>query len=227
VSLVELLVVCAVVIILIGLASTRMVGSGSKDLRNALISISGLLELARQTAITENTHTYVAFTSPSSPNNPEDPLCAVVLVSVNGVDVRGEGVVEPPGAGTGSASQWKPITRISSLPNLTIQTERPPGNSIAAPQLPGGNLDSWSPFRLNRRVGEMTSSKELVFDRVVKFTPRGFGYVEPTLRTRFGLWVIPSRNADPTDTERQQGSLILVSGLTGNVQVVQPGEDAL
>jgi hypothetical protein len=39
--------------------------------------------------------------------------------------------------------------------------------------------------------------------------------------------VIPSRNADPTDTERQQGSLILVSGLTGNVQVVQPGEDAL
>lgn len=227
-TLVEMLVVSAVVLILIGLGAAAMVGtSGTKDLRNALISVSGLLELARQTAITENTHTYVAFTSPATPNNPEDPLCAVVLVSVNGVDVRAEGVVESPGGGSGAASQWRPASRITLLPNLMLQTEQPPGNSIAAPSLPSSNLDSWSPFRLDRRIGGMSSSRELVFDRVVKFTPRGIGYVEPTLRTQFGLWAIPSRNADPSDIERQQGSLILISGLTGNVQVVQPGEEAL
>lgn len=224
-SLIELLVVLAVMLILIALGSGSFVGSaGTRNFSNALVSISGLMEFARQTAISENTHTYVAFTSPSTPNDPDDPLRAVVLVSVNGVDVRGAGIVEPPDGENSGA--WKAISRISSLPNLILQTEQPSGNAIAAPPLPGSQLDSWFPFRLNSENTQTPSGRELVFDRVVKFTPRGIGYVESSLRARFGLWAVPSRNTDPSDTERQQAALILISGLTGTIQVIQPGEDA-
>lgn len=231
-SLMELLVVMALISILAALGVRGVAGMSGDDYKKALISISNSLEIARQTAVAQNTYTYVAFTSPADPNNTASPFCVAVFQSNSGADVLkgaisgGQPLLPEGTSGTGPGS-WKLLTRPEWLRNSIMESTRNAPVSVLPSQARIGDgfaatIDTANGgvgFEIRRMLGDMPQAASLKFDRIVTFSPSGTAYVDnaaavPT--ASIGVLLKPI-----TYGAESRVAAVLVNGLMGSSRIYQ------
>jgi prepilin-type N-terminal cleavage/methylation domain-containing protein len=216
-SLVELLVVISIIALLIsGTANLLNSDQGSNDEKNALVQVANAFESARQLAISQNTYTYVGFTSPASAQNGADPLCVGVFQSQTGRDVIQNGE---------SATGAQLVSKIAWLRNMTLTASlEPPTGVVPVAEMSASQfsatlepLTTGQGFTVTRRVGEMAGPAALVFDRVVTFSPNGSAFVDnlrglPT--GLIGFMISPAAGAH----KDARTAVVAVNGLLGNAR---------
>lgn len=237
-SLVELLVVMAIISLLVGLGASAFSG-GTNDQKKALVTVSNVLESARQTAVSQNTYTYVGFTSPANPSDPGNPLCVAVFQSAAGVDVLRSALVggQPllgENQSPGSPGSWRVIARPVWLPNAVMENTTTAPDSILPSEERIGDgfaatinpLSGGAGFTLTRKVGNMPAAAPLKFDRVVTFSPSGTAFVDNSAGlpiASIGMLLKPCRGVAPTASEDALTAAVLVNGLLGSAHIYQFG----
>ena len=204
-SLVELLVVMAVISILASLSVSTLSGSRSgQSVRNAIIETSGYLDVARANAAATNTYVYVAIDTSKI-----DEVDIVTFESRTGLDaLNGKGSVD---------LNSDPDVRILRKPvRLEGVSFRDAGDTYQPniPDLPSNNSESVS----TRSIRMNHAGKTLTFDRLITFHPSGqmlnggafsssveFGYQETK-----GTAELPNPVA------------FQISGLTGQTRIYRP-----
>jgi len=236
-SLIELLTVMTIISIVVSVGVGSFMAFKNTDLDNALIDIGSAMEMARQTAISGNTYTYVAFTSPAS-TNPPPPLCIGVFQSGNGEDILCNALLGNQALAEESVAmqhkQWSIITKLRWLKNVALENTLTPDTGLvpAAELISDQFSNTINPlpdglgFRLNRKMGNMPAAGTLVFDRVITFSPNGTAFVDnlsAVPNAKIGFLVRPSNGATPTPKERLQTAAFTVSGLLGYSQTYKLG----
>ena len=217
-SLLELLVVIAIIALLATGTTSLFSGDQGVDQKKALIQIANAFETARQVAVSQNTYTYVGFTSPVS-TNAADPLCVAVFQSETGQDILQTG---------GSIADAQLITRIAWLRNVQIDyNKEPPEGLISEEELKGTQfsetvdpLPSGPGFTVLRKVGDMPVPAPLAFNRVVTFMPNGAALVKNTRGLPAGLigFMVKPLVGNNLDAKT---AAVTVSGFLGNVRFYQ------
>lgn len=233
-SLTELLMVMAVISILMSVGLRTIASASPQDQDAALIEVGDALEAARQLAISQNTYTYVGFTSPSSPQAADSALCVAVFQSHNGEDVvrnaRLSGGALLDEAAASQQREWLLVRKPKWLRNAIVEsTVDPDPDLVPSTELSGGKfsntvrpLPGGIGFRLTRKMGNMTAAAPLLFDRVITYSPNGTAYVDNLSalpEAVIGVLVRPSRGTVPSETERYRTAALTVSGLLGSTQV--------
>jgi len=211
-SLIELMTVMAILSILaVSVSYVGMSDKTSANVNHSLISLTGYLELARQTALSGNTYTYVALSTAADGSS-----YIALFESPSGVDEVKSGVakVSPPTV--------RMLANVIKLNRVTIPTSPPSAN---LPSLPSNAL-SPSSGTLPPIMVENSPVGPLTFDRVIKFTPQGLALIyDETPVEWVKLVIVPQQGASSTAKEIQQASAISIAGLTGRVFVHRPGEE--
>ena len=236
-SLTELLIVTALISCLAAIGAGSFSGIQTSDQKKALINVSNALEAARQAAVTYNTYTYVAFTSPADPSNAASPLCVASFQSATGSDVlrgalTGGQALLPEGQSPGRPGSWRLLSRPSWLRNASVESTRDvPATLLPANERVGsgfsttiGPVSGGNAFRINRKLGDMPAAAVLNFDRVVTFSPSGSAFVDNSLGlpvASIGVLIKPRRTAVATAADEAQIAAVLVNGLLGSARIYQ------
>jgi prepilin-type N-terminal cleavage/methylation domain-containing protein len=211
-SLVELLVVMAILVVMLALAGPAMNAlKGANDVNQAAADLSGILEQARAYAMANNTFTYVG------------------LHQVTGTDSSVKFAVFASKDGTRTiANNLQQISRLKTIENaqLTEKIEDYPNNK--RPMASSGNtveniLTANSGITL---PSTGSGDSQVKFDHAIRFGPSGLAQADDLTPTsadnpkgyyEFGLY--QTRGSKPlTDNS----AVVQVSGLTGSVQVYRP-----
>ncbi len=206
-SLVELLVVIAILLILAGLSTPVLVGiSRSRSLDAGLLSLTGILDQARQQAIARNTFVWVAFSEGLPGRNPGAGV--VVIASRGGVDSLqwNTNPVSLPDSG-----DLEMIERARELTGLNLLDS----GQVSLPGLPaatGANPRSLEPVGLEIFVGGAI----VKFNRAVQFTPTGEARVR-SFSPVVEIGVRPTHQGDASNS-----AVIRLAGLTGKSHVYRP-----
>ncbi|MDE1171471.1 MAG: type II secretion system protein [Verrucomicrobium sp.] len=226
-SLIELLVVLAIVAIVAAFSVAALSAqSRAGEIRRNLVTVSGLLDLARQTAVARHTYAYFGMTSPAQaaathPSAHETPVYLAVFVSNDGSDVLGAGgSLNDQG---GPQAEVSLLRKVESLKNVFLDTvlgaRNPLVTRLRPPVGSGAALTSSWTLQTSTRV----NNAPLSFDRIIKFTPAGAARVSQVPIEVIDLILTPVRGGEqPTEADREISSVIRLSGLTGNVSVYQP-----
>lgn len=246
-SLVELLVVVAIMILLVGLmvpAFNSMLKS--RGVENACYDIKGAIETARSYAMANNTYTWVGFyeenanaTTPTSGQPPYSGVGRVVIAVVaskNGTSNRTSGA--DPGKTletTGPAAEVTQIGRVMRLANVHLADIGQP--SGGEPMTLAGRPDS--PYhgafsRISSESAEKTkfpfTAQNYTFWKTIRFNPKGEamlgvdkgagGTATDDLVPVLEVGLRPT-NGDLPDNGPNVGA-IQISGITGNVTIYRP-----
>jgi len=206
-SLIELLAVVAMISLLVAAAASMgFSDQTSANVRNSLVSLSGQLEIARQVAVTQNTYTYVALTSPSTG---ERDSYVASFVSPDGVDVLASAAsIDVSKDGT-----LRPLGKVMKLSDIQINPSvLPQGMQLSLP-------DATAPQEAGSKI---TGAGSRNFDRIIKFTPQGLALVYDSPVEWIKFLIVPQRGEIATDSEARQASAITVAGLTGKVFYHRP-----
>lgn len=225
-TLTELLVVISLIVIMSAGATRLFSGFQANDHKRALVDIANAFETARQTATSRNTFTYVAFTSPTSNQDQNDPLCVATFESLSGSDVLRDG------GAPADSGKWQLITRPVWLRRSMVEDQKdPPPGLVPVNEMNGVTQFSatirplsGSGFILTRKIGDMTSEASLKFNRVVTFSPNGTAMVDnsrglPT--ALIGFLVKPCQGETPNAIESARVAAVTVGGFMGNVRFYQ------
>lgn len=217
-SLAELLTVLAIIGVLVTLSVPALRGvSETGSMTQAITRVSGTLELARNYAVANNTHAWVAFTENATSD--ESAIRMVAFASRTGLDLdseEGGRTVEYP------SEDVELIAPVEKIRQMRIEGQIPEENALRS----GEGLPS---------VGELTefpettgglqlSLEQKVFARSVHFMPSGEASISAALPEMIQLVLIPERapGVAPTEKDKRQAMVIRVSGLTGQAIVHQP-----
>jgi prepilin-type N-terminal cleavage/methylation domain-containing protein len=210
-SLVELLVVMAVLVVMLSLAGPAMNAlKGANDVNQAAADLSGLLEQARAYAMANNTFTYVGLYQANQDNAYQ------VKVAV---------FAAKDGTRDTSDANLQQISRVKTLENAKLTTIDPYTNNAR----PDTNVETSDSFNSGLSLSTGGSSNKITYDKVLRFGPNGLtqadnlnstttadnpkGYYELGLKqTRGQNDSLPNANS----------AVIQVSGLTGAVQTYRP-----
>jgi len=221
-SLVELLVVLAIMAILIAAATLSFQGtSNSGKFNEALNQISGILDQGRTYAVSQNTYVWVAiYENIPAGGGPHDVYVGA-FASSDGSDpfdwpASSVTVTLPPGTVGTTGTTLTQITRIYHLKGLHLQTGTLP-NAPSGFSLPASS--STAPPAPNLQVTAQSSSGPVVLSDacsaywVIQFTPTGGArnQTNPVDSIWFGFQ--PSLSQTVLDTKNIAS--LKVSGLSG------------
>jgi prepilin-type N-terminal cleavage/methylation domain-containing protein len=211
-SLVELLVVMAVLVVMLSLAGPAMNAlKGANDVNQAAADLSSTLEQARAYAMANNTFTYVGFYQDET----------------DGVKTKLAVFASKDGTRDSSAANLQQVSRVKALENAKFakldtypddyQNDKRPTDPSVVEKI----ADTNKGITLST-----TGSNSINFDYVLRFAPSGLaqadnlqptqpdnpkGYYEIALRQTRGKAEMPGNSA-----------VVQVSGLTGAVQTYRP-----
>ncbi len=196
-SLVELLVVIAVIAVLVGLAVPALVsltqGSG---MRRAITSVSDSLELARTEAMAQSTWVWVGVADTTKANAASTPELAITTV------------ISRDGTRDTTSANLLPLTRPVRVENVKLLPARTDGTPVGTRVLEG------SPFVFAAPVDGQSVS---FTGTIIAFSPQGEALLDPAATS---AWIeIPLREMRGTTEVVDKTASILVSGLSGQVVV--------
>jgi|GEM_PF-5188867 len=221
-TLIELLSVMAVMAILAALVVGMSPGARSAARFNQnLANVASLLEQARQTAVTQNSYVYVGLLSSTAaegalPAADKPGTYAVAFISVDGTDVLRSANQAQVGGGS-----LRLLDRIQKLPAAAFEESLPAENGLNGklePEVASRPGSSWS---LKTQAG--AASAAITFDRIIKFTPQGGARVGSAPVEAVEIVMRPSHGGTANGQEKSQAGVIRISGLTGKIDVHQPG----
>lgn len=225
-TLTELLIVVALLSVLSALmvpALSSLNASGS--LRQNLSTVVGLVESARQTAVTRNTYVYVAFLSPEAARNlPPSQIepgttYAAVFVSMDGTDVLKQASSSMLREVDGNITR---LERIAKLRSLRFSGEIPSSNALANRLEPVDAEGPGSAWKIESKPPP--EGMAITFDRIIKFLPQGGARVTEPPVEAIQLIVSPNAGSESSHaSEDLKAAVIRIDGLTGKISVHQPG----
>lgn len=208
-SLVELLVVMAIISLLVGLGAKIAGGaSGAGKFNSNIAKASSILDQARQYAIANNTYVWVAFRqNPASATRPLESVAIAVIASLDGTNPVGwTGTVDVPSPTLQIVNkiEWMEGTQLG-LPSDVSSVLAPASRPLQS----GQTLAAAVSFRVP--VG----GSPMVFDQVTVFSPRGEAAVGPNLIAYADIALQPF----PTPAANRNVAIIQLSGITGSQRV--------
>jgi type II secretory pathway pseudopilin PulG len=192
-SLVEILVVLAIIVLLIGLTipALRSTTEGAEITRTAS-ALRGQLALARSHALAQNTYTRVGLGQGTRDGQP-----FIALATLSAADGTGDGDVS-------DRELWPTLGRVETFPGIELDASILPSE----PRPTAGNFPSWT-----QRVG----STDVTLDQIIEFTPRGEARIEETGgATSFVIGLASYR-----DRSRNNLVALRISGLTGSITILR------
>ncbi len=225
-TLVELLVVVAIMVLLAALSLPAMKSlNGAGKFNQAVSGIAGLCELARSQAIAQNTYTWVAFYQ----NNPNDgtgyEVYAAAYLSNDGTDPfawTGAVTLSPSGTPAGSTTTLMPIARISNYKQLSLIVN---GSGVALPNIStNSTYPATAPeFKIAVKNGSSTavnlSASSMAYG-IVEFTPSGAARTSASPVESIWLGFCPVNGKAVLNTNNVAS--LKINGLTGLVTVYRP-----
>ena len=218
-SLIELLVVISIIAIMASLTVPAVGGASRRaKLNKAVSAIAAEMELAQQAAVAGSTYTWVAFATGT--NGP-------IMVSARSLEGTKPSVLPIDLTTTSNAQQ---LGKVQTLEGVVLRNVAPSGVTYS-------NTPAWysttntpdaSTLVLKAKIPGQSSSTNFSLG-TVEFNPMG----EATLRKGTNssdastidgiqLVVIPSANDSPSPTEEKQAALVLINGMSGGTEVIQP-----
>jgi prepilin-type N-terminal cleavage/methylation domain-containing protein len=236
-SLVELLVVLAIVTILSSMLLLSTSGTkSSRDLANAAYSIQGALEQARTFAMASNTYTWVGFfeENAASPGNAGVGQVVIsIIASANGMNLDT----------VGSPIATLPYT-YSSQPNLPLMTQVSkllkipnvhltviPSASVTRPAIavttPADLYQVGSPDFPNTTtffypLSSSSSAAQYTFKQIIQFSPQGDATRIADYPTQFMEVGLQPSHGNTIGTTGTNFAVIQVSGIGGQVITYRP-----
>jgi prepilin-type N-terminal cleavage/methylation domain-containing protein len=197
-SLVEILVVLAIMSILMGIGVKTMTGQGSQEFTKGLSEVSGTLELSQTQALSSRATVRVLIGMDA------DDLVILPLSFAQGGTPTDDESNEMENGKT-----WTPISKPVVVKNIKLNDEFVPlSDEILL-------LSDSKTKPVTRKV----AGKEITFENMIQFSPSGEATLDNTGKAIRGIqWGIETLGA------KSQKAVIRVSGLTGRVQVLREEE---
>jgi len=219
-TLVELLTVVAIIAVLVALAVPALTSMAKGNQMNqTLIEMSGLLEQARQYAISRNTYVWVAMRpNPNGPNG--DELSVAMIASNTGTDPASTpwssyGVV--PGNQVDLAARVRTFDQIRFEEAGTFTESKIPGLAGKTPVTAAKNSPSQGTATFQIKLPGASSTT--TFNRVIQFTPSGEARVSSNVIDVIEFGLRPTRG---TTGDENNVAVLRVNGLTGQATVFRP-----
>ncbi len=212
----------AVIAVLAVLVVSLTPGTRSAVLFNKNISnVASLLEQARQTAVTQNSYVYVGMLSPGAADvavaNQDKPGTYVAaFISSDGTDVLRSVNQVQVGGGT-----IQLLDRIQKLASLAFEETLPAGNALNGSLNPAMASKPGTVWSVKTQAGSAVAV--ITFDRIIKFTPQGAARIGNAPVEAVEIVVRPSHGGVASQLEAMQAGVIRINGLTGKIDVHQPG----
>lgn len=237
-SLIELLVVCAVLAVLMALVAPAINSlTQAKGVDAASYEISGALNLARSHAMANSTYTWVGFyeedagtNSPTTAGPPYTGTGRVVLgivASNDGTKIFSE---DDPGA-TLPANRLAPLSKVVKIENVHLGDLGAPAGGEAStfggrPSSPYDGGGGAGKSRISSESSEATAYpfelQGYKFSKTVRFSPRGEADINGSgeLRTYGEIGLQQSRGTTAVSTTNV--AAVQFTGIAGNVKIYRP-----
>lgn len=210
-SLVELLVVMAVLIVLLALSGPAMNAlKGANDVTQGAADLSGTLEQARAYAMANNTFTYVGVTQ-TEQNNAYQVKFAVWA--------------SKDGTRNTATDNLQQIGRVKTMENAKLTRIDPYDNNPR----PTTSVEAAEAFASALTLSSGGSGNAVTFDKVIRFGPSGLAQADdltnataadnPMSYYEIGLKQTRGKN---DNLPKANSAVVQVSGLTGAVQTYRP-----
>ena len=217
-SLVEMLTVVTITALLTAFAAPAIMGvSASGQMNQNLLTMSGLLEEARQYAVAQNTYVWVAV-QPGTNADGTSILSVALLASTDGTDPAGAASWSSNAYGTVPNSQISLINKIATLRQVSLANAGTFDTSIV-PNLPAtpapvsavaNSLATNSTGFFNIQLPGTSGTK--AFTQAAEFTPSG--EVRNT-SSPVGLVELDLQGKRGTAADANNLAVIRVNGITG------------
>ncbi|MCC6356394.1 MAG: hypothetical protein IT577_21105, partial [Verrucomicrobiae bacterium] len=214
----ELLTVLGIIGVLVTLSVPALRGvSEGTGMMQALTRIGGTLDLARNYAVANNTHTWVAFTENAEAGDSLIRLVAFASRTGTNLDSEeGGALVEFP------TDNVELISPIETLRQVRLTGAIPDNNGLKSSEAlaSAGEITEFP----SSSVGLQIKVQERTFTRSIHFKPSGEAAIENVLPETIQIVVIPEKvvGQPVNEKDERQASVIRVSGLTGQAVVYQP-----
>lgn len=219
-NLTELLVVIAIVSTLAVMSFPSIAAlSKSGNTNRAITGVAGVLELARQSAIAQNTYTWVVLAARVD-NSGTNNIYAVILCSKDGTNTSdGHTLIDLDAVGTyevGSAtSNLIALSKVDSFKGARLgPLSDSPGPTDLTPNRPNENVNFKLPISPSEAISFL--NQNLSLQRVIEFTPRGQALVSGAIGQRVELGL---QSATGKSVDAHNVAAIQVDGVTGQTRV--------
>lgn len=219
-SLAELLTVLAIIGVMVTLSVPALKGvTESTSMTQALTRIGGTMDVARNYAVANNTHTWVAFTENAQSGDSQVKVAAFASktgINLNTGEESGESVtVEFPSA------KVEMISPIETIRQVRVDGVIPENNALRSS---GGMPQAAEIVELPMSgAGLQFLVAETAFTRSIHFRPSGEASVDLVIPEVIQLVVSPEKALGVrSEKDDRQATVIRVSGLTGQAVVYQP-----
>ncbi len=213
-TLIELLVVISIMAALAILSVPALSSSGK--LNDTVVELSGLIDQARQYAVSQNTYVWVVFYPDSTPAN-GDSLTIAILASKDGTDPSPWG-----NYGAVPNDSIDLISRIKTFGQIKL-SDAGTFNSQNISSLPAMPAIDAANSRANNtaqfQIRSTGTSTPTTFSRVIQFAPSGQvrNSINPINLVEFG--VQPNKKSV---SDSHNIAVIRISGITGQTLVYRP-----
>lgn len=225
----ELMVVIGIIVLLTAIVATAIPSlMKSNQIDQSVTTISGVMEQAREAAISGNTYVWVAFSSPTT-SNPANGIWAAIIQSSDGTESPINTTVTPAWVTTNITIPSSNLLLLSKLQNLPgvqiVDVSSLPATTSNAATSAGAPTNSittlwetttqWTVTPAQFTEGYTSST---YFTKVVEFTPDGEAHTGATTwynAIQFGL--TPS-----TGSNTKNSVFINLSRTTGKLTVYRP-----
>jgi len=234
-TLVELLVVILIIAILTAIAVPLIPSLLKANVVDEdVATLSGILEQARETAISRTTYVWVAFTDPPA-STPGDGIWVATIQSVDGTEAPINTTVAPSWATSvtipsAASVNLQMVSKLQNLPGIAITnwlylpaavtnlaTAAPYNITNPAPLFETNTVSNsktqWTVSSVQFSEG---NSATTYFTHVIEFTPNGEAHVM-TWNSNIEFGMIPS-----TGTSTNNDVLLNLSRFTGKLTVLRP-----
>lgn len=210
-TMIEMIVVIAI----IGIMATLSMSIGpsiltSNRFTQNILTMSGIMEMARQHAITNNTYVWVAFTDAA----PEGVYVAAIesKEGTNGLADPSSGIWENSGKKLTDAvyANLSLLRKIQLIPNLALQDSA----TLPVPGMPAAPTNTKSMQAINLIIP--VGGKNKTFTRAVQFTPTGEAKVVAN-SSAVELCIAPSTSAADSNF-----AVLRLASITGKLTVYRP-----
>jgi len=203
------------VVVVIGIMASLSMSLGSNLVNSNrftqnILTMSGIMEMARQHAITNNTYVWVAFTDTA----PEGVYIAAIesKEGTNSLADPTSGVWENTGKKLSDFANLNLLRKAQLIPNLTLKD----ASTLSVSGMPTatGTVTSLQTIKLVVPVGHI----DRTFTRAIQFTPTGAARVFSN-SSCVEVGIAP---ASPSSTSNVNVAVLRLAGITGKLTVYRP-----
>ena len=211
-TLVELLVVVGIMIILAAISIPAMRGLGkSQSITSAVTVLNGILNNARQEAITKNTYVYVAMGNVPAVKSPNTTDLWIVTFTandgMNSIDLSSAPSLDLTAANNG----WQLTAAARSFEQVTLCDRAddlsPKPSSLPSPDVDPANINPLDEATISISAGGNT----IQLNRLMVFTPNGQAMSDAELNQYVEFGIVAAQNSNDCAVFRISGNLGVIT----------------